>query len=107
VENAQTGFRLWVCSSGVYGLLIGSVAFLGFGQSPAASVLLGAGLALSSTAFGLQSLAESRELHAAHGKLAFAILLFQDMAAIPLIAIVPLIAPKASPVTKAPLPYKS
>lgn len=77
------------------GLLIGSVAFLGFGQSPAASVLLGAGLALSSTAFGLQSLAESRELHAAHGKLAFAILLFQDMAAIPLIAIVPLIAPQS------------
>ena len=56
------------------------------------ALVLGLGLALSSTAFGLQSLAERKELNAPHGRLAFAILLFQDIAAIPLIALVPLLA---------------
>ncbi|MFF7708987.1 monovalent cation:proton antiporter-2 (CPA2) family protein [Pseudomonas sp. NPDC007930] len=94
--------RLWVMRKAVFGvglaqvlltgLVIGAIALLGFGQPLATSVLLGLGLALSSTAFGLQSLAERKELTAPHGRLAFAILLFQDIAAIPLIAAVPLLA---------------
>jgi glutathione-regulated potassium-efflux system protein KefB len=48
-------------------------------------------LALSSTAFGLQTLAERKELQTGQGRLAFAVLLFQDMAAIPLIAAIPLL----------------
>ena len=49
-------------------------------------------LSLSSTAFALQVLEEKGELTTRHGRLAFAVLLFQDLAAIPLIALVPLFA---------------
>ena len=94
--------RLWLMRKAVFGvglaqvvltgLVIGVLAFTLFGQSLQAAVVLGLGLALSSTAFGLQSLAESRQLNSPHGRLAFAILLFQDIAAIPLIALVPLLA---------------
>ncbi|NGG85532.1 cation:proton antiporter, partial [Escherichia coli] len=65
------------------------------------AIVLGLGLALSSTAFGLQSLAERKELNQPHGRLAFAILLFQDIAAIPLIAMVPLLAGSDHPTTEA------
>lgn len=59
--------------------------------------LLGAlGLTLSSTALGLQLLGERRELQTAHGQAAFGILLFQDLAAIPMLAIVPLLGHGAS-----------
>ncbi|WP_137806998.1 monovalent cation:proton antiporter-2 (CPA2) family protein [Pseudomonas sp. G(2018)] len=94
--------RLWVMRKSVFGvglaqvLLTGSVigvtALLIFGQPLNSAIVLGLGLALSSTAFGLQSLAERKELTSPHGRLAFAILLFQDIAAIPLIAMVPLLA---------------
>ncbi|VVN48208.1 Glutathione-regulated potassium-efflux system protein KefC [Pseudomonas fluorescens] len=94
--------RLWVMRKAVFGvglaqvLLTGSVigvfALFVFGQSLNSAIVLGLGLALSSTAFGLQSLAERKELTSPHGRLAFAILLFQDIAAIPLIAMVPLLA---------------
>lgn len=94
--------RLWLMRKAVFGVglaqvvctacIIGAVAMFAFGQSFKAALVLGLGLALSSTAFGLQSLAERHELHSPHGRLAFAILLFQDIAAIPLIAMVPLLA---------------
>lgn len=94
--------RLWVMRKAVFGvglaqvlltgLVIGTIALLGFAQPLPSAVVLGLGLALSSTAFGLQSLAERKQLNAPHGRLAFAILLFQDIAAIPLIALVPLLA---------------
>lgn len=94
--------RLWVMRKAVFGvgmaqvlltgLVIGAVALLAFGQPLNTAVVLGLGLALSSTAFGLQSLAERKELNSPHGRLAFAILLFQDIAAIPLIAMVPLLS---------------
>jgi len=94
--------RLWLMRKAVFGvglaqvlltgLVIGSVALLVFGQPLNSAVVLGLGLALSSTAFGLQSLAERKELNSPHGRLAFAILLFQDIAAIPLIAMVPFLA---------------
>ncbi|MGH8483102.1 MAG: monovalent cation:proton antiporter-2 (CPA2) family protein [Pseudomonas sp.] len=94
--------RLWLMRKSVFGAglaqvllcgaAIGAIAFFGFAQSLSAAVVVGLGLALSSTALGLQSLAERKQLNAPHGRLAFAILLFQDIAAIPLIALVPLLA---------------
>jgi glutathione-regulated potassium-efflux system protein KefB len=94
--------RLWVMRKAVFGVglaqvivtgcVIGAVALFGFSLPLNSAVILGLGLALSSTAFGLQSLAERHELNAPHGRLAFAILLFQDIAAIPLIALVPILA---------------
>ncbi|WP_044871670.1 monovalent cation:proton antiporter-2 (CPA2) family protein [Pseudomonas sp. LFM046] len=94
--------RLWVMRHSVFGmglaqvlltgLTIGTVAWLFFAQSLNTAAVVGIGLALSSTAFGLQLLAERKELTAPHGRLAFAILLFQDIAAIPLIALMPVLA---------------
>ncbi|WP_339532343.1 monovalent cation:proton antiporter-2 (CPA2) family protein [Pseudomonas mucidolens] len=94
--------RLWVMRKAVFGvglaqvlstaMVMGAVALWAFDQSWNSAIVLGLGLALSSTAFGLQSLAERKELNSPHGRLAFAILLFQDIAAIPLIAMVPLLA---------------
>lgn len=53
------------------------------------TLLIGFALALSSTAFALQTMDEKGELTARHGRLAFSILLFQDIAAIPIIALIP------------------
>ncbi len=61
-----------------------------------AAVFAGLALALSSTAFALQVLEESGDLQARHGRAAFAVLLFQDLAAIPLIALAPLFAVTAA-----------
>jgi glutathione-regulated potassium-efflux system protein KefB len=93
---------LWVMRKAVFGVglaqvlltgtVLGVLALFVFGQPLNSAIVLGLGLALSSTAFGLQSLAERKELTSPHGRLAFAILLFQDIAAIPLIAMVPLLA---------------
>ncbi|HET9834855.1 MAG TPA: monovalent cation:proton antiporter-2 (CPA2) family protein [Rhodanobacteraceae bacterium] len=93
--------RLWVMRRSVFGAgaaqviacaaLLGAIAFFGFGMGVVSAYVIGLGLALSSTAFGLQTLAERKELQSAHGRLAFAILLFQDLAAIPLIAAIPLL----------------
>jgi glutathione-regulated potassium-efflux system protein KefB len=92
--------RLWVMRRNVFGLgslqmvatamLIGGVAcFLGLGWK--AALVIGLGLALSSTAIDLQLLAERKELTSAHGRLGFAILLFQDVAAIPILALIPIL----------------
>jgi glutathione-regulated potassium-efflux system ancillary protein KefC len=51
----------------------------------------GLALALSSTAIAIQAMTERNELATPTGRTAFAILLFQDIAAIPLIALVPLL----------------
>ncbi|MDT0633735.1 monovalent cation:proton antiporter-2 (CPA2) family protein [Spectribacter hydrogenoxidans] len=75
----------------ISGLLLGAAA-LALGMPPAAAVVAGAALALSSTAFGLQLLAERGELTARHGRSAFGILLFQDLAVIPILALLPLLA---------------
>ncbi|HJP97667.1 MAG TPA: monovalent cation:proton antiporter-2 (CPA2) family protein [Rhodanobacteraceae bacterium] len=94
--------RLWVMRRQVFGagavqvcgtaLVIGAIAAFGFHLDAIAAAVVGLGLAFSSTAFGLQILAERRELQSPHGRQAFAILLFQDLAAIPLIAAIPLLA---------------
>lgn len=93
--------RLWVMRRIVFGagtlqvaasaLSIGVIAALAFRVSLYMATIIGLGLALSSTAFGLQLLAERKELTSSHGRLAFAILLFQDLAAIPILALIPLL----------------
>ncbi|OYD23879.1 monovalent cation:proton antiporter-2 (CPA2) family protein [Oceanimonas baumannii] len=93
--------RLWVMRRAVFGagmaqvmftgIVLASGAWLVFSLSPESALVLGFGLALSSTAMGLQLLAERKALNSPHGRQAFAILLFQDIAAIPLIALVPVL----------------
>ena len=92
--------RLWVMRHMVFGLgtlqvvisaaAIAIVAWaFGFAARPA--LVLGLVLALSSTAFVLQMLAEKKQLSTVHGRAAFSVLLFQDLAVIPLIALLPLL----------------
>ena len=51
------------------------------------AAIIGFALALSSTAFVLQLLAERKELNHAHGRAAFGVLLLQDVAVIPAIVL--------------------
>ena len=59
-------------------------------------------LALSSTAIVLQSLTERRQLKTESGQASFAVLLFQDIAVIPMLAIIPLLAARGSVPDTAP-----
>lgn len=60
------------------------------------AVTAGMILALSSTAIVLQSLTERRQLKTESGQASFAVLLFQDIAVIPMLAIIPLLAARGS-----------
>jgi len=92
--------RLWVLRKSVFGLgaaqvtltaaLITAVS-VAFGLPLATAVVIGFALAMSSTAFVLQTLAERGELTTRKGRSSFAILLFQDIAVIPLLALIPLL----------------
>ncbi|MBX3700135.1 MAG: monovalent cation:proton antiporter-2 (CPA2) family protein [Dokdonella sp.] len=92
--------RLWVMRRHVFGagtlqmvltsLALGAIA-VALGLDWKAALVVGLGLAISSTAIDLQLLAERKELASPHGRLGFAILLFQDVAAIPLLALVPIL----------------
>ncbi|HEX5998032.1 MAG TPA: monovalent cation:proton antiporter-2 (CPA2) family protein [Hyphomicrobiaceae bacterium] len=93
--------RLWAMRAAIFGLGSVQVAITGLvlaavamacGLAWQAALFAGLALSLSSTAFALQVLEEKGELALRHGRLAFAVLLFQDLAAIPLIALVPLFA---------------
>ena len=72
------------------GTAIGLAAFA-LGQPLPAAIVLGAGMALSSTAIVMQILAERGEVATRHGRISFSILLLQDLAAVPLLAMVPLL----------------
>jgi glutathione-regulated potassium-efflux system ancillary protein KefC len=78
--------QLAACGAGL------AVVMLYAGLPWQAALVGGLALALSSTAIAVQTMAERNELGAPTGRSAFAVLLFQDMAAIPLIAVVPLLA---------------
>ena len=65
---------------------IGGIAWaLGF--EPAVAVVVGGGLAMSSTAIILRQLGDQLEINRAHARLAVGILLFQDLAFVPLLAL--------------------
>jgi monovalent cation:proton antiporter-2 (CPA2) family protein len=94
--------RLWVMRRAVFVLgaaqvvataaLLAALIHAAPGLAWPAAVVLGGGLALSSTALVLPLLAERELLGAVAGRDAFAVLLFQDLAFIPLVAAVPLLA---------------
>lgn len=93
--------RLWSMRSAIFGLGAGQLVITAFvlagiglalGLATGQALFIGLALSLSSTAFALQVLEEKGELTTRHGRLAFSVLLFQDLAAIPLIALVPLFA---------------
>ena len=93
--------RLWVMRRPVFGtggmqVVLTTVALAGaawgLGQPPLQSLVIGFTLSLSSTALILQVLAERNELREHHGRSAFGILLFQDIAVMPALALLPLAA---------------
>src|SRR5262245_3282927 len=92
--------RLWELRRSVFGLGAAQVAATGtvlglvawaLGVNPAAAAIIGFGLALSSTAIGLQILIEKRQLSTPQGRAGFSVLLFQDLAVIPLLAVLPVL----------------
>ena len=88
-------FGLGTAQVMVTGLAITGVALL-FELSLKTAVIVGFGLALSSTAFGLQILNERGEMATTHGRTALAVLLLQDLAVVPLLTLVSLLATDAT-----------
>ncbi|MFZ1100386.1 MAG: monovalent cation:proton antiporter-2 (CPA2) family protein [Steroidobacteraceae bacterium] len=97
--------RLWVMRRLVFGfgaaqvltcaLLLGTGAWA-LGMPPLAAGVIGFGLSLSSTPLVLQLLAERGQLQTRYGRATFGILLFQDLAVLPVLAILPRLAPGAA-----------
>ncbi|HVT37266.1 MAG TPA: monovalent cation:proton antiporter-2 (CPA2) family protein, partial [Nevskiaceae bacterium] len=97
--------RLWTLRRAVFGFggaqvaattLLLTLAAIALGVALNTAVVAGFGLAMSSTAFVLQMLAERNELASRHGRASFAILLFQDLSVIPFLAALPLLAAENS-----------
>ncbi|WEX08427.1 monovalent cation:proton antiporter-2 (CPA2) family protein [Chelativorans sp. AA-79] len=95
--------RLWAMRREIFGLGLAQVlvtgialalaAFFLFGLSAAAAIVIGFGLALSSTAFGVQIMETEGTINQPYGRTAISILLLQDLAIAPLLALVPLLSP--------------
>ncbi|MDF1583690.1 MAG: monovalent cation:proton antiporter-2 (CPA2) family protein [Methyloprofundus sp.] len=93
--------RLWLMRRSVFGLgslqilLTGTAlcgaSYLFFDIPLRAAILIGPALALSSTAFVLQLLTEQKSLSSIYGRTSFAVLLMQDLAVVPLLALLPLL----------------
>ncbi|EMK14737.1 MULTISPECIES: monovalent cation:proton antiporter-2 (CPA2) family protein [Leptospira] len=90
--------RLWILKKPIFGLgglqviltfffFFTILSFLGMEKSQV--IVISISISLSSTAFALQLLGEKNELKTMHGRSVFAILLFQDLAVIPIMAILP------------------
>ena len=75
----------------ISGLLLGGVLSL-FGMPLAVALMLGAGLALSSTAIVSKELTSLGEIFSSHGQNAIGVLLFQDVVAVLLLTLVPVFA---------------
>lgn len=100
--------RLWQMKVDIFGMGAAQVVgtgvllalpawFLAFNWR--AALVVGFGLALSSTALVLQDLAERGQRASPHGRKAFSILLFQDLAIVPLLLLVSLLAPSGEEMT--------
>ncbi len=95
--------RLWTLRHAIFGLglaqvmisgvVIAALVWLLADIGPTAAIIIGYGLALSSTAFAMQILEENGDINQKYGQTGFSILLFQDMAIVPLLALIPLLAP--------------
>ena len=93
--------RLWSLRRPIFGwgsaqvlgcAVLITVAALLFGVRWQTALVAGLGLALSSTAIALQAISERNLMRTSSGQAGFSILLFQDVAAIPLLALLPLLA---------------
>ena len=85
-------FGLGAAQLALTALAIGALAYLVGLVDWRGAVVAGVALAMSATAIALEILEERGQLQQDYGQRAFAILLFQDMAVVPLLAVLPLIA---------------
>tara|TARA_R110000737_G_scaffold1598_10_gene4763 strand:- start:10613 stop:12538 length:1926 start_codon:yes stop_codon:yes gene_type:complete len=76
----------------VISLVLFMLVAMFFGQSFAAAITIGGILALSSTAIVIRQLSESGGMKKKSGQLSVAVLLFQDVAVVPLLIVIPLLA---------------
>ncbi|WP_394128715.1 monovalent cation:proton antiporter-2 (CPA2) family protein [Shewanella maritima] len=93
--------KLWAMRRTVFGLgvgqmtatavIAGAIALL-LGQDMVAAIVIGSAVALSSTAIVLKLLNEQGWLRRRHGELSISVLLFQDLAVIPLLILLPMLA---------------
>jgi monovalent cation:proton antiporter-2 (CPA2) family protein len=95
--------RVWQLRKSIFGmgaaqvaLTIAAAAAAGwaFGLAPKVALVAGMGFAMSSTAIGLATLQEKNLLPTPGGQASFSVLLFQDLAVIPLMLILALISPE-------------
>lgn len=97
--------RLWAMRHDIFGLGAAQVIVTGFILAGLTLVtgleqwdgalIIGFGLALSSTAFAMQILDERGDTNTRYGQRAFSMLLLQDLAIVPLLALIPLLAEQA------------
>lgn len=80
-------FGLGLGQVGLSAAAVGLVAYA-FGQPAAASLIIGFGLALSSTAMVVELLAAKKRMTTSAGRASFAVLLCQDLAVIPLLFLI-------------------
>ncbi len=89
------------CQVLITGTLIGGLCFFAAGLDWKMSTAIGMTFALSSTAIVLQSLGEKGLLKTPGGQSSFSVLLFQDIAVIPMLAVMPLLAMSVPEVAEA------
>ncbi|NIX76685.1 monovalent cation:proton antiporter-2 (CPA2) family protein [Microvirga terricola] len=97
--------HLWSMKRDIFGLGFAQLAVTAFcvggaavaiGFTPQAAFVTGIAVALSATAIALQMLGERNDLQTPYGQRSFAILLFQDISVVPILAILPLLASGAT-----------
>jgi CPA2 family monovalent cation:H+ antiporter-2 len=101
MEMRQTVFGLGGSQFFLTAIAVAAIAMLGFGVSAEAAVILGGGLALSSSAFVLQLLKDKNQLETEYGKSSFGVLLLQDLMVVPLLVITPILAGQGGSVASA------
>ncbi len=104
--------RLWAMRRAVFGLggaqvmvtaSVLTALAMAIGLPLDMAIVAGLALSLSSTAFALQVLAEHGDLATRYGRMSFSVLLFQDMAVIPILALLSLLAPAPAGIEGEPL----
>src|SRR5262244_73047 len=88
-------FGLGVAQLALTAAVLGGLAFALGLTGWRSAVIAGLALAMSATAIALKILEERGQLQQVYGQRAFAILLFQDMSVVPILALLPLLAPGA------------
>ncbi|WP_176082545.1 monovalent cation:proton antiporter-2 (CPA2) family protein [Martelella sp. HB161492] len=94
--------RLWTMRKDIFGLGLAQVLLTGAILAPlvmltgkfdwSAAIIAGYGLALSSTAFAMQILDDAGDVNTRYGQRAFSMLLFQDIAIVPLLALLAILS---------------